>query len=161
MWRGRIAALMSAIVAAGVSGESASATNKPPKPESSAVSQYVEMLPTGSGSVAAGTKSSAAAVLPPKARRALRSLGDPAAAALAAVATSSAYAAPPRTIKPQPGRGRPQQQPKPSVPSALSSVAETAGVQDGGRVVTLFILIFLATSALLTVRALRPRATSR
>ena len=161
--RGPLSALLSAVVVAGASAGWASAANKPPKPGGSAVSQYVEMLPTGSGSVAAGLKVSAPAVLQPAARKALRSLGRGAAAALATVATSSAYAAPASTTRPRPkpDGGRPRQQSEPSVAVALSSVAGTARIRDGRRVVALFILFLLTTAALLAARVLRPRATSR
>ena len=162
-WRGRIAVLMSVIATAGLSGESTDAANKPPKPGSSAVSQYVEMLPTGSGSVAAGTKSGTPAVLQPAARKALRSVGGGAAAALATVATSSAYAAPATTTgpRPKPDRGLPGPLPNPSVAGALSSVAESASVHHGGRVVPLLALVFLTTAVVLAVRVLRPPAASR
>ena len=161
--RGPFLALVSAVVVAGASAGWARAADKPPKPGASAVSQYVEMLPTGSGPVAAGARGSAAGPLAPTARKALLSVGGQTAAALKTVATSHAYGAPARTTthEPKPAADRSRQTPAPSLESALSSVAETSNASGSGQVVLLLILVPLTAAAMLVARLLRQRTPSR
>jgi hypothetical protein len=162
LWRGPLSTFLFLVVVAGASAGWASAANKPPKPGASAVSQYVEMLPTGSGSVAAGAKGNTPAPLAPTARRALRSVGGQTAAALTTVATSHAYGAPDRTTKrePKPVADRSSQKPA-SLASALSSVAVTSNASGSGQIVLLLILIPLTAVAMLAARVLRQRSPSR
>ena len=163
LWRGPLSTFLFLVVLAGASAGWAGAANKPPKPGASAVSQYVEMLPTGSGSVAAGAKGNTTPTpLAPTARRALRSVGGRTAAALTTVATSHAYGAPDRAIKrePKPAAGQSPQKPA-SLASALSSVAVTSNASGSGQTVLLLILIPLTAVAMLAARVLRQRSPSR
>jgi hypothetical protein len=162
LWRRTFSALLSVVVVAGALAGWAGAASKPPKPGASAVSQYVEMLPTGSGSVAAGTKGSSPAPLPPTARQALLSVGGQTAAALKTVATSPAYGAPAHTTnhKSKPAADRSRHKPAPSLAGALSSVAETSNASGNGQVILLLFLLPLTAVAMLAARALRQRSPS-
>ena len=162
-WRGRgVIALASLIIAGGVWSASAGAANEPSKPVSSAVNQYVEMLPTGDGAVAPGGVATAPVPLTATARQALRSVGRRTAAELQTVATSPAYGAPPRVAAPQsePPSMRPRPQSTPSLVGALWGITETAATTDGRRVVFLFVLVLLTTVALLSAPFVRRWAPS-
>lgn len=85
---------LTVIVLAGTVGGAARGQGNPQAPSSSAVSQYAELLPTGSGPTAPGVEEKQLATLTPKARRALEGTSDPVTTALATIATSSNYGAP-------------------------------------------------------------------
>ncbi len=170
-------------VAAAVAAPVATAAAPPPKPKSSAVAQYVEMVPTSSGSTAPGIGKSTSKPLPKGTSTALRAAVPASAAALEAVSTSSAYGAPTTTL-PADTRAKPPAPkpaaPKPSAgdggspatphqetpqahdtpPSALSGTSLAAGVRaagSGGDRILVFGLALLGLGAAMVATAARRR----
>jgi hypothetical protein len=90
----RIVLAATVVAVAGVLGGPGLAQEEPPAPSSSAVSQYAELVPTGSGPTAPGVKETELAALGPRARQALEQTSEATAKALATIATSSDYGAP-------------------------------------------------------------------
>jgi hypothetical protein len=82
----------------------ARAQDKPPAPDASSVAQYVELIPTASGSTAPGVRGERRFPLPPAAKRALAKTSPSTAKALAIVATSSTYGALPTPPGARPAR---------------------------------------------------------
>ena len=76
----------------------------PAQPVSSAIAQYVEMIPTGEGVQAAGVGAPRTTKLPPKVARQIREHAGADAATLEQVATSSAYGAPTTAVSWRHGR---------------------------------------------------------
>ena len=105
------------VVLAAASGSAALAASaqagSPAQPVSSAIAQYVEMIPTGEGVQAAGVGAPRTTKLPPKIARQIRKHAGADAATLEQVATSSAYGAPAPAVSPpapvvRPAAGRPK-----------------------------------------------------
>lgn len=144
------------IIAASASSASAGVASKP---VSSAVDQYVEMLPRGDGVVAAGVAATAPGPLTAAAREALRSVGGKTAAELQTVATSPAYGAPSRVAatKSEPTTIRPRPSSTPSLVGALWGTGGPAATADGRRVVFLFVLVLLTTATMVAARFVRRR----
>jgi hypothetical protein len=94
----RLAVLLVVAAAALLSSTAASAANPNPG-DSSGVAQYVEQLPTSSGSVATH-RGGGAARLTPKARAAVQAEGGEDATLLGEIAVSKSLGAPSRTAKP-------------------------------------------------------------
>jgi hypothetical protein len=148
----------SLIVAASASSASAGGVNQSSNPVSSAINQYVEMLPTGGGAVAAGQPATAPGPLTAIARKALRSVGGRTAADLQTVATSPAYGAPSQEAATQSettSTRRPRPQSAPSLVGALWGISGTDVTADGRRVVFLIVLVLLTTAAMLSTAFVR------
>jgi hypothetical protein len=138
-------------------------------PPVSAVSQYVEQVPTSDGSAAVGAERPRRSTLPAAARKALASKPSTTAAALTEIATSSRYGAPPATVadKPKPPpRGRavvvvldPPSE-RSSIAAALTSTAEAVGSASDARLLGLIGFLSLTTVAMAAV-AVRERRASR
>jgi hypothetical protein len=91
--RSLIVAVVLLALAPAAQGWSAGPAQEQP-PDTSAVSQYVEVVPTGGGDAPAGSSTAKAGQLSPKAERAVRRLGGADAAKLTRIATSPALGAP-------------------------------------------------------------------
>ncbi len=139
---------------------SAEAAPKPPKPSSSAVGQYVEMLPGASGPTAAGARTGSSTPLPAAPSRALRSVPRNTATLLQKVATSTAFGAPARVAK-----AVRETETRNTLPTsalsfggALKSGAQTATGQENGRLVAVlvFMLVITAAAAIGATRRRRP-----
>jgi hypothetical protein len=72
-----------------------------PPPDVSSIEQYIEQIPTSRGSRVAGQGDEKGQPLAPRARRALREEGGTDAPALERIATSPAYGAPERPLRPR------------------------------------------------------------
>jgi hypothetical protein len=161
---GVVAALATALAAP------AFAQEPPPDPGSSAVDQYVELVPTGRGPKSPGVEKERKTPLAPKAKRALDKTPKATADALTTVATSSDYGAPvvseapstrsdaPATsprAKPRftPGPGgsseasidAPSPAKQPSLNRTLQATAAAAAPVDDTRMIVLLV-VFLATA---------------
>jgi hypothetical protein len=87
-----VAAVLLALAPAAQAWSAGPAQDQPPN--TSAVSQYVEVVPTGGGDAPTGSSGARPTQLSPKAERAVRRLGGADAAKLMRVATSPALGAP-------------------------------------------------------------------
>jgi hypothetical protein len=126
-----------------------------------AVSQYVEVVPTGGGGAAVGVGTSKRTPLPEATRQAVRHQGGQVAPRLATIATSSAYGEPTRSLRIRPDQRRgpvaqaldPKRSASPSVPSVGSI---TLG---GGSSQRLYVLaaVLAVTTCLIVVATLRRR----
>jgi hypothetical protein len=114
-----------------------------PPPDDSAVDQYTELVPTGTGPKAPGIGKKTRGSLPPKAKKALEKTPKRTGDALTEIATSSDYGAPtavpPKTTKvprdaPQPSEG-------PSFDRTLQATAVAAAPVDDGRMIALLVVM--------------------
>ena len=144
-----VAAAAAAVVGAG------RAQSEIPDPSSSAVSQYAELVPTGSGPKAPGVEPPQAAALAPEARRALESTPSEMASLLATVATSSDYGAP-QTPLADAGNDV-SGSPSPDEPSLDRTLAATAAAVDDARILGLLVamVVIALGGGALAVRARR------
>jgi hypothetical protein len=100
--RSRAGALWLASAAAFVVAASAHATGVSGAPGSSAIAQYVEMVPTGTGDQPLGAASQPDTKLPAKLKHTIEAQGGSDASELVAVASSPTYGAPPPEPAPTP-----------------------------------------------------------
>jgi hypothetical protein len=122
----------------------ARAEDDPPGPGSSAVSQYVEMVPTAGGQSAPGVGAERRAPLSPKSAKSLKKATPEVRRPLEKIVTSSTYGAPTRPVK----RSKPADQlpDRPPVPSAtLRSGIGAIGSTSDVRLVGLLIVVLLTT----------------
>jgi hypothetical protein len=140
---------LGAILGAVLAGP-ARAQEPAPDPGSSAVDQYVEQVPTGSGSKTPGVEKERKAPLAPNAKRALDKTSKSTADALTTVATSSYYGAPFT-----PGLGGaasvPTDAPSPVEPPSLdrtlqATAAAAAPVDDARMIVLLLALLAIGVA---------------
>lgn len=162
---------------------SALAKNGPGNPGSSAaVQQYVEQIPTSTGSHATGFGKTKTKPLAPAVQHRLTSQGGRDAPLLQQVATSSAYGAPQQTLRTSvpvrhhpkavrrggrakpapyapPARARlPDTRTKPTPSRALSAVGSVVTDGSDGRLIALAIFLAAITATALGVAAYRQRA---
>ena len=144
--RGFAVSLIVAAVAATFAGP-ALAADEPPPPSDSAVLQYAELVPTGSGSKASGVGKKTQSSLPTKAKRALDTAPKQTASALAVVATSSDYGAP--ATKATAPKRVPRNQPSPAQQPSLDRTLEAtaAAVAPVGDARLLGLLVALVAIA--------------
>jgi hypothetical protein len=143
------------VVASALLAPVAAADDGPPD---SAVSQYVETVPTSEGSVAVGARNVRRAALSPTVTQQLSAAG-PTGAALKAVASSSSYGAPTTPLGPR--RSGPadratiddRERESPSIGSALGSTVEATGSAADARLGVLLVVLALTTVAAVGVRA--------
>lgn len=173
-----------ALVGLVVSGV-ASAAQGPPV---SAVSQYVEQVPTSEGPAKVGAARSKRATLPEAARKALASSSPETSARLTKIATSPTYGAPPTRVEPsQAARPKPKPKsspergnvvrPKPprapgnlvrgepaadrsSIRPSLDAVAVSVGAGSEARMVGLGAFLALTTAAMVAAATRRRRSRS-
>ena len=144
--RGFAVSLIVAAVAATFAAP-ALAADEPPPPTDSAVLQYAELVPTGSGSQAPGVGKKTRSSLPTKAKQALDNAPKQTASALAVVATSSDYGAP--TTKAAIPKRVPRNQPSPAQQPSLDRTLEAtaAAVAPVGDARLLGLLVALVAIA--------------
>jgi hypothetical protein len=177
--------LASAVLAALLGSGTARAEQSPPV---SAVSQYVEQVPTSEGSAAVGAAKPKRKALPPAARKALAKRPAATSAPLTEIATSTAYGAPTTplpqstreptvkakpTVKPKPTPKRPVPSPARGAPVVLdppqergsiqgalgSAAAASLGSGSNARLLGLVAFLSLTTAAMAGVAARERRAS--
>jgi hypothetical protein len=133
--------LLLPVLAAALLAQSAGAAEPPPDPSDSALAQYVEQIPTSSGSKAVGRAGDQPAGVPlgASADSQLRAQGGTDADLLEAIATSPALGAPEK----KKARSRPtERDDAPTVSEAAGAPAEsTASELISGRVVALLAIL--------------------
>jgi len=160
-WRASVPASLAVILFALMLARVDAALGAGPSPSaSSAISQYVEVVPTSQGDSAPGVEKPTVTKLPPKSAAAVHEEAPAAAEALQAVATSSTYGAPARKLavhhaSPKAPVAR-VLLPKKSGPPAVPSLAVTLGGGTTRSLVWLGLAI-VATTCLLAGAALRQR----
>jgi hypothetical protein len=127
---------------------------KEPPPDVSSIEQYIENIPTSRGSRAAGAGNGAGQPLAPEARQRLDEAGGADAAALEQIATSPAYGAPERPLRPT--KKTQTRDDDPSLGGAASAAISSPG---GGGEWRLGVLggFIVATTAALGTAAYRRR----
>jgi hypothetical protein len=148
---------VAAVLATTLAGP-ARAQEPAPDPGSSAVDQYVELVPTGSGPKSPGVEKERKTPLAPKAKRALDKTTKATADALSTIATSSNYGAP------TPGLGAaagvpsdaPSPTQQPSLDRTIQATAAAAAPVDDARMIVLLVAL-LATAVAGGVLAARRR----
>lgn len=128
-------------------------------PPDSAVSQYVETVPTSDGSVAVGVGKVRRAPLSPAVAQQLSSAGA-SGAALEAVASSSSYGAPTTPLeRRRVDRGAidDRERESASIGSSLGATIEATGSAADARLVVLLVVLALTTVAAVGVRVRGPR----
>jgi hypothetical protein len=171
------AAALALVGAAGAKPFARSHDPPPPPTEGTAISQYVETLPSGSGGQAVGVGKAHTKPLPKPAAKKLAQKTTPLAPKLQSIATSSSYGAPQQTLprKPAAKYGKKPQHPaatpiggsdRPTEPAraaepdrtALSAAVSAAtGGGDRGPVILLAAIVVFTTAAGLTAAARRAR----
>ena len=124
----------------------------------SAVSQYVEMIPTSGGRQSVGRKPSKAQ-LPPAAKAALRHVSPVAAEQLTEIATSSAYGAPTATPTKLSATHKPSNPNNPprGTPTSPSSVSTLGVASDDPLIIGLIAILGLSTVAMAAAAAAERR----
>jgi hypothetical protein len=125
--------------------------NKPPKPDSSAVSQYVEMVPTASGSSEAGV-GTVKAPLSARARWELRGAPATVANALRIVGTSSAFGAPSTRLKPA-AQAASSNRAAAELQRAFSGAVAAGGAGGTSNVFALGAFLLVVTAAMVSAAA--------
>lgn len=140
----------------------ARAQEEPPPPNDSAVVQYTELVPTGTGPKAPGVGREQRDSLPKETNKALESVPKSTADSLTEVATSSNYGAPatrpaPTTRPSQPPRDTPEPSDAFSLDRTLQATAVAAAPVDDARMVGLLVamLAIAAGGGALAVRKRR------
>src|SRR5262245_25375144 len=125
---------------------------RPPQ-DASSITQYVEAVPTAGGGQAVGVGATRSKQLPPRIERQLDQEAGASAGALRKVATSSAYGAPQKRLRPattkRPVRPDPAEPTKAGGPSVVAAGVRAAG--SGGS--TRAIALLLALMAGITIAA--------
>lgn len=115
------------------------AQDEEPSPDDSAVIQYTELVPTGTGPKAPGIGRERRGSLPPSTKKALERAPKPTADTLTTVATSSNYGAPAT----RPTRQKPRRAPSPteelSLDRTLQATAAAAAPVDDARMIGLLV----------------------
>lgn len=140
-------------------GTAAAATLTKPPPASSAIAQYVEILPTASGGSAVGTGSGRGQTLPRAISRAIGRAHGSEATLLRDVATSPRYGAPTVSKTKRQTHTTPRQsssQSRPHTPGALSAVVSATGVASA-RDIGILIAALAFSTILIGVVALSRR----
>ena len=123
----------------------------------SAISQYVEALPTSSGPAATGRRGGRPRPLPPLVAARVREQGGDDAEALIEVATSPTYGAPSRTSSKEPIRPGDTDERVRERPSPLDAVVSPIADADEPRLLVLLALLGSMTLTALTLAARRQR----
>ena len=101
-WLARSTIAASVLIFAATVAGSARAEDGSGEPDASAVSQYVEMVPTSSGPTSPGVGTEKRTPLPSRAQHALSKTSHPIATVLEKISTSSFYGAPVKKLEPTP-----------------------------------------------------------
>lgn len=157
--RGGALSLIVALAAATTFVGSARGADEPPAPGDSAVIQYTELVPTGSGATAPDIGKKTRSSLPKKAKRALDNALEEKASALTVVATSSDYGAPSTTSatsKPVP-RNTPSPTEQPSLDRTFEATAAAVAPVDDARMIGLLVALLAITFGGVALALRRPR----
>jgi len=128
------------------------AKHKPgPPPNDSAVSQYIEVVPTADGGVASAVGEPQSKAVASRIRTLLTRKGGADAAKLREIVSSSAYGAPQKRFV-QPHRAVPRSE------NVLSAAISASGSGASSRALWLFGILVMTTLAALVMAALRQRA---
>jgi hypothetical protein len=162
-WRASLPASLATALAALVFGSAVAYGAPPTPPASSAIAQYVEMVPTSSGSAAPGVDEPEVAPLPEEDVAVLEEQAPEEAPALQVVATSSTYGAPVKKLEVRPTSPhapaarvlRPERVKAPAVPSPTLALG-------GGtpRSVVWVGILMLATTCVLVGATIRRRRSA-
>jgi hypothetical protein len=161
-----------------LAGSAVAAT--PSRPPSSAIAQYVEIIPTGTGGQAVGVGETKTTPLPPRVVQEIREQAGPEAATIEKIATSSEYGAPtpeqPEVVPPKPHatpgkkpatepatRPLPPEQRRPVPPASFSralSLVLPSAVTDGLLSLWLGLVLVTSAAAVVEYRRVRPRRSA-
>jgi hypothetical protein len=160
----RVLGLASLIAAAGaaVSSGTIYAANPAPAPPVSAISEYVEMVPTSGGDVPTGAKGSR--VLPKAVTKRIDELAGSAATPLKKIASSSSFGAPTQKLRrtpPPPTTASRQSRISTAITSASLSGAASTIVTGGSNIASLLLGAMAATALAGVWVALRRRRPLR
>jgi hypothetical protein len=145
LWKA--AAAVACVLVAPAFAQVARGQESPPDPTSSAVTQYAELVPTGSGPTAPGVEAARFAALPPEAQSALAAAPASLATLLATIATSSDYGAPQAAStegSPAMGSSTPDRQP--SLEQTVQAAADVASRPADGSVAGLLLAALAITA---------------
>ena len=130
-----------ALVAVAPSGAAAAAPPENPVQGVSAIDQYIEAIPTGSGPAPTGGRGSQPTRFHRKLRLVVRSEGGTDAEALIEVATAPSHGAPTRSTLPDQPRRDDAGEVAPGDPSPLDAVVSPIGEADEPRLLVLLALL--------------------
>jgi hypothetical protein len=138
-----LVAVVAMLAFAGWNDGAAAQTAPPPPPDDSAIDEYVEEIPTGSGGVAPGADEKETTPLPGSVSAQLDGQAGGDAAVLKELATSSHAGAPqtelaPIARRPEAARDR---------TSGLAAAASAVGGSSGTRLIGLLLVVVLITGA--------------
>ena len=140
------------------------ATHVPGHPgQNASVAQYVEQIPTSSGSQAPGFGATRRTTLPPKVEKQLAVEAGKDALILKEIATNSQYGAPQRTtkMKRRPDTVGPPIDENPPTGEVLSAVKSVVTDGSEGRLVALMIVLLAITGFAVAAAGYRQRAGRR
>lgn len=166
----RLGVLLVFSIAVLAASESAWATHKPGHPgpcRVAAVCQYVEQIPTSSGSQATGFGKPRVTPLPPAVKEQLTRQAGADAPLLEQIATSSVYGAPQKKLRAAPvgpnnrssgELGPPIEREDTSIGGALSAAVDVTADGSNGRLIGLLIVLLAITGVALASAGYRQRA---
>ena len=168
-------AVLLVLTAFAAPGQALAKTPPKPPPDTSAIDQYIEVVPTGGGGVGLGVGAAQSTAVSKRIGKLISAQGGKDAATLGAVVSSSVYGAPQQRLhqtsapKKQPpvksktktkAKAKNEPAPKsaaPASPSALSAVVSASG-GGGSHAFWLLGILVVTTVAALVTAALRQRA---
>jgi hypothetical protein len=160
-------AVLLVLTAFAAPGQALAKTPPKPPPDTSAIDQYIEVVPTGGGGVGLGVGAAQSTAVSKRIGKLLSAKGGKDAATLGAVVSSSVYGAPQQRLhqtsapkKQATAKTKNEPAPKsatPASPSALSAVVSASG-GSGSHAFWLLGILVVTTLAALVTAALRQRA---
>ncbi len=162
-------AVLLVLTAFAAPGQALAKTPPKPPPDTSAIDQYIEVVPTGGGGVGLGVGAAQSTAVSKRIGKLLSAKGGKDAATLGAVVSSSAYGAPQQRLhqtsapkKQAPAKTKSKNEPAPksappAPPRALSAVVSASG-GSGSHAFWLLGILVVTTLAALATAALRQRA---
>lgn len=150
-------------------GQALAKTPPKPPPDTSAIDQYVEVVPTGGGGVVLGVGARQSTAVSKRIGKLLSTQGGKDAATLGAMVSSSVYGAPqqrlhqtsaPKKQAPAKTKTKAAPTPKPATPTAPSPLAAVVSASggSGSHAFWLLAVLVVTTLAALVTAALRQRA---
>ena len=175
-WLARSTIAASVLIFAATVAGSARAEDGSGEPDASAVSQYVEMVPTSSGPTSPGVGTEKRTPLPSRAQHALSKTSHPIATVLEKISTSSFYGAPVKKLEPTPvkkpeptptkartnadvrrSRGEPGTS-QPSVATTFQTTLRSIGAGSEAHMLGLIAVLVVTTAGAIAAAALRRRS---
>ena len=154
--RAIVAIVATGVAAIGATSVSAQSAGQPTDPRASAVSQYLEMVPTARGPNAPGVGEQRQSSLSRTAENALQAADPETAGVLKKIATSSAYGAP-NDPTPNTSVGPPLEQPQATTTDVRTTIEAIASTNDT-RLVGLLVVVLLTTLSAIALAVGRTRA---